>query len=167
MEDGPIAIRQAYPKVMQIKRGDHVRWSSRYVHNFVHTVTFPGERAFTEPFFMQVCDLDGDSGSAPDVPSMLPAPVFCPGGHPQVEFDLGSLIGAPFGNGSFSGAEDAEHSGIRGMAPSLVKPGYPVIQPQADYEVSFEARSGPEGFEYACALHGSLNEEMSGRVIVH
>lgn len=167
VEEGPVAIRQSYPKVLNIKRDDRVRWSSRYVHNLVHTVTFPGKRAFTEPFFTQVCDLDTDSGRAADVPSVLPAPVFCPGGHPQVEFDLGSLMGAPLGDGTHSGPGDEEHSGIRGMAPSLLKPGYPVVRPQAEYEVTFTAPSGPEGFAYACALHGSLNREMTGRVIVH
>lgn len=169
VEDGPVAIRQAYPKILQINRGDKVRWVTDRVANLVHTVTFPGEDAHDPdtPLFTTRCDLDGDEGGHSDVDPTFAPPLFCPGGHTQVEFDLSPLIGAAIGDGTFRGPGDNDHSGVRGMAPALIREDWETrIVPQEPYELRFAASSPDAGFAYACALHGALNFEMSGRIVV-
>lgn len=163
VEEGPVAVRQSYPRRLEIRQGDTVRWSPRLVENLVHTVTLPSSAVRGRPFFSTECDLDTDHGTVGDVPSVLPAPLFCPGGPAQVEFDLNELM-FPSGNGAYTAAPDeVENSGVLGMAPDLVgEKDYPNVEPRQPYSLLFDAPSGPDGFEYWCALHG----EMHARVVV-
>lgn len=167
LEEGPVAIRQAYPRTLSIRAGDSVLWSPAKVENLVHTVSF-GHEARNRPPFETVCDLDGDSdaGSYPDqkpIDEKSPSFPFCAGGHSQVEFDLNDLIGPKSGDGAFRGGSDLDSSGVMGMAPKLegVR-NYQDIDPSASYPLTFPVASGAEGFDYVCALHG----EMKSRVVV-
>lgn len=167
VEAGPVALRQAYPRTLEILRGDKVRWTSRHIRSLVHTVTFPGAEVHDGPPLLTThCDVDGDEGSLPDQDPTFASPVFCPGGPSQVEFDLSTLVGAPDPDVVFTGTNDFAHSGVRGMAPGLDKPAWPRVAPREPYELQFTAKSGTAGFQYACALHGALQRDMSGTVVV-
>lgn len=173
VEEGPVALRQSYPRVLTIQPGDRVRWRTDRVNSLVHTLTFSPhqEDDLKKDFFTQQCDVDGDepaAGHVEDVPSDLPAPVFCPGGWHQVEFDFSNLVGPGFGDGRYEGRHDAEHSGLRGMAPAVDDPrltGGPLL-PSKPYVLEFVERSGGDGFTFFCALHSSLNRPMFGTVVV-
>ena len=141
-----------YPQRTEIPKGATVRyhWSNLVYED--HTVTMPAPSAFAlfDEFFSPMCDADGDAGTAPDTAdeSVPPAP---PCGDPsKFEIDITSRVFNGTGNGTFSGASDLEHSGIRGA------------QARNDvFDVKFSARSGKKGWRFFCMLH-----PMEGRVVV-
>ena len=141
-----------YPRRTAIPKGSTVRfhWSDLVYED--HTVTMPAPSAFSlfDEFFTPMCDPDGDAGAGPDTAdqSQPPAP---PCGNPsQFEVDITSRVFHGLGNGTFSGASDLEHSGIRGA------------QFRSDFlDVKFSARSKPKGWKFFCMLH-----PMDGRIVV-
>lgn len=142
-----------YPARTEVPRGATVRyhWSNLVYED--HTVSMPAPSVFSlfSEFFVPMCDSDGDSGSAPDTAdeSAPPAPP-CGGNVAQAEIDISSRVFNGAGNGTFTGASDLEHSGIRGA------------QFRNDFmDVKFNARSNKRGWRFICMLH-----PMEGRVVV-
>lgn len=158
VEQGPVALRQAYPRRLEVKAGETVAWSTRLVENLVHTITFPGSALEDAKIYTVQCDVDTDAGPLPDVAAPFDRPLFCPTGPSAVELDLNRFIGPALGDGAFTGAGDLDSSGVRGMAPELVgEPTYVDVRPREDYQLTFPAPSRPDGHAYWCALHGEMN----------
>ena len=141
-----------YPRKTSIPKGATVRYHFSQLVYEDHTVTMPAPSAFAlfDEFFTPMCDADGDAGTAPDTAdqSVPPAP---PCGNPaQFEIDITSRVFNGIGNGTFSGASDLEHSGLRGA------------QLRNDFfDMKFSARSKPKGWKFFCMLH-----PMDGRIVV-
>lgn len=158
VEEGPVALRQAYPRRLELEPGETVAWSTRLVESLVHTVTFPGAALADVPIFTPQCDMDTDAGVLDDLAAPFERPLFCPTGPTAVEFDLNRFIGPRLGDGTFYDAADLDSSGVLGMAPDLVgEPGYSDVHPREDYHLTFAKPSGPAGYDYWCALHGEMN----------
>jgi plastocyanin len=141
-----------YPQRTTIPKGATVRFHFSQLIYEEHTVTTPAPSAFAlfDEFFTPMCDPDGDGGPGPDTAdtSVPPAP---PCGDPsQFEFDISSRVFNGTGNGTFSGASDLEHSGLRGAQFT-----------NGNFDVKFTARSSKKGWRYFCMLH-----PMAGRIVV-
>lgn len=165
VDEGPVALRQAYPKTLDIKRGDTVVWSPREMEHLVHTVTFPRDEAVESgaALYSTWCDLDGDDGSLPDSQQTAVKPVFCPGGWAQVEFDLNPLMGLSSTDNVHAGDGDLDSSGIMGMAPDVIDVPFldQDVHPTTDeFKLRFVKRSSPDGFAYGCALHGWMEASV-------
>ncbi|HEX2240534.1 MAG TPA: hypothetical protein VHJ82_05285 [Actinomycetota bacterium] len=143
-----------YPKRTTVPKGSVVRfhWEQQIYED--HTVTMPRPAAFSlfDEFFVPMCDPDGDSGPGPDTPGNPDAqdPSQLCANPAQLEFDVTSRVFHGFGDGTFTGASDLEHSGIRGAQFS-----------NAPFDVRFTARSDKKGWGFFCMLH-----PMAGRIIV-
>lgn len=143
-----------YPKRTAIPRGATVRFHWDQLIYEEHTVTMPAPAAFAlfDEFFVPMCDPDGDSGPGPDTPANPEAQdpsQFC-ANPAQLEFDLSPRVFHGFGDGTFTGASDLEHSGIRGA------------QFRNDsLDVTFNARSNEKGWRFICMIH-----PMAGRIVV-
>lgn len=143
-----------YPARTEIPKGATVRfhWSQLVYED--HTVTMPAPSVFSlfDEFFVPQCDPDTDSGPGPDTagdPNAQDPSALCPA-PPQLEFDISSRVFNGFGDGSFRGTADMEHSGIRGA------------QFSSNYmDVKFRARSTKKGWRFICMLH-----PMAGRIVV-
>ncbi len=151
--DGPgFALLGMYPAVLDIERGDTVRWHSDRLIFEDHTVSMPigTSRNVFANTFVPLCDPDG-GGSAPRTPPDQPPPTFCSTG--EVEFAIPPKMAYERGNGTFRGS-DYENSGVFGANLTTgVTP----------YDVTFAAFSPNRGFRYICLIHGPF---MSGRVVV-
>lgn len=150
-----------YPKRLSIDRGDTVRWHFDALVHEDHTVSMPDPGIFFRLQFDQPqCDPDGDQGTQPDNPpefdQQTGEPV-CPEGS-TLEFDLSHEFWGGTGNGTLSGPNDVEHSGIRGMQAERLTPPAAGIE---SFDVKFGARSGNRPFKYFCFLH-----PMQGTVAV-
>lgn len=151
--DGPgYSLLGMYPTVLDIHKGDTVRWHFDELRFEDHTVTMPFADAkdVANNTFVPFCDLDG-AGSDPRVPPDLPPPAFCSAG--EVEFSVPTEMAYERGNGTFKGS-DYENSGAVGSNFDVGV---------APYDVTFGATSPSKGFKYLCLIHGA---GMSGRVKV-
>jgi plastocyanin len=151
--DGPgFALAGMYPAVLEVDRGDTVRWHSDRLIFEDHTVSMPlgTARDVFANTFVPLCDQDGD-GSAPRTPPDQPPPTFCSTG--EVEFAIPPKMAYERGNGTFRGA-DYENSGVFGSN---------LTSGVAPYDVTFASTSPGKGFRYFCLIHGPF---MSGRVVV-
>lgn len=151
--DGPgWALVAMYPAVLELDRGDSVRWHFDQLRFEDHTATLPAGQAkkvFANTF-VPLCDLDGD-GSEPRVAPDLPPPVFCSQG--EAEFAIPPKMAYERGNGVFKGS-DYENSGAVGAN----------FQAGASpFDVEFKSLSPDKGFKYICLVHGGF---QSGRVVV-
>jgi plastocyanin len=142
-----------YPKKTSIPKGATVRFhfSQLIYEDHTATMTAPGAFSLFEEFFTPMCDPDGDTGPGPDTAdtSVPPAPP-CGGNVSQSEIDITSRVFNGTGNGTFGGASDLEHSGIRGANFT-----------NGNFDVKFTARSSKKGWQYFCMLH-----PMGGRIVV-
>jgi plastocyanin len=144
--DGPgYGLLAMYPAVLDIKKGDSVRWQFDKLRFEDHTVTMPFADAkdVAKNTFVPYCDLDG-AGSDPRVAPDLPPPAFCGAG--ELEFSIPTEMAYQQGNGTFKGS-DYENSGAvganfdAGVAP---------------FDVKFAAVSPNKGFKYMCLIHGGF-----------
>lgn len=143
-----------YPARTEIPKGATVRYHFSNLVYEDHTVTMPAPSAFAlfDEFFVTQCDPDTDSGPGPDNSGDPAAP---DPGNPcpdpsQTEIDISSRVFHGAGNGTFTGASDLEHSGLRGA------------QSSNNYmDVKFSARSKAKGWRFFCMLH-----PMEGRIVV-
>jgi len=151
--DGPgYALLAMYPAVLDIHKGDSVRWHFDKLRFEDHTVTMPFAQAkdVAANTFVPLCDLDG-AGTEPRVPPDLPGPPFCSVG--EVEFSIPTDMAYERGNGTFKGS-DYENSGAVGANLDVGV---------APFDETFPAVSPTKGFKYMCLIHGGF---MSGRVKV-
>lgn len=151
--DGPgFALLGMYPAVLDVERGDTVRWHADRLIFEDHTVSMPLGKArnvFTNTF-VPLCDQDGD-GSAPRTEPDAPPPTFCSTG--EVEFAIPPKMAYERGNGTFRGS-DYENSGVFGAN---------LLTGVAPYDVTFARQTPNRGARYICLIHGPF---MSGRVVV-
>jgi plastocyanin len=151
--DGPgYSLLGMYPAVLDIQKGDSVRWHFDELRFEDHTVTMPIAEAkdVARNTFVPFCDLDG-AGTDPRVAPDLPPPAFCSAG--ELEFSIPTEMAYERGNGTFRGS-DYENSGAVGANFDVGV---------APYDVEFGAVSPDKGFKYMCLIHGGF---MSGRVKV-
>jgi plastocyanin len=147
------ALHAFYPKRLTIERGDTVRWRFDSLVHEDHTVSMPEPGIFTRLHFDDfMCDPDGDQGTAPDTAAQhdpeTGEPV-CPEGS-TLEIDVSHDFWGGTGNNTLSGANDVEHSGIRGaQAEDLTPPAAGIDS----FDVRFNARSGNKPWKYFCFLH--------------
>jgi plastocyanin len=141
-----------YPKRLNIKKGDVVRWRFDSLVHEDHTVSMPDPGIFFSlEFDAFMCDPDGDQGAGPDTQPEFDDqgnPV-CPEGS-TLETDISHDFWGGTGNGVLSGPRDAEHSGIRGSQAEDLKPPAAGID---SFDVRFGAKSGKKPFKYFCFLH--------------
>ena len=148
-----VSLFAFYPKRLNIDRGDIVRWRFDQLVSEDHTVSMPDPGIFFRLQFDEfMCDPDGDQGAGPDTaPESDPesGEPICPEGS-TLETDISDQFWGGTGNGVLSGANDVEHSGIRGsQAEDLTPPAAGIDS----FDVRFGARSGNKPFKYFCFLH--------------
>jgi len=148
-----VTLYAMYPKVLNLRRGDRVRWHFSQLVSEDHTVTFPLGRGLNiaNAAFVPSCDPDGDEGTAADTPPTSEAPPFC-ADVSQLEFDIGPEFSLPAGNGRVTSKRDFENSAVRGA-------NFPSDDP---YTLRFPERSGDTPYKYVCLIHPF----MRGRVFV-
>jgi plastocyanin len=142
-----------YPKKVNVPKGATVRYHFDDLVYEDHTVTgpTPGALDLLGEFFVPGCDPDGDTGPGPDGPPELPDPPFCT--NPlALEFDISSRAAFATGDGTLSGANDLENSGVKGAQFGLTP-----------YDVKFKGTSSKKGWKFFCLIHGP---GMSNRVVV-
>jgi plastocyanin len=152
-----VALSETYPKRLNIRRGQRVRWHFAQLNHEIHTATFPlDEEAWfvNEETFNVVCDPDGDGTGGTDTPADFTNPDLCttPGGIQDVEVDFGARTAQGTGNGVIRN-NALENSGIRG----------PVTNRFESYDVRFPRRSGRNPFRFFCIFHGNV---MLNRITV-
>jgi plastocyanin len=141
------SLNETYPKRLNIRRGQRVRWHFSKLINETHSATFPPDfqRWFEQiETFNLVCDPDGDTGPGPDTPADFQDPEFCPGGFQEVESDFEPRSAQGAGNGVVRNRSGLENSGIRGNATSRFE----------SFNVRFTRRSGRNPFVFFCFFHG-------------
>lgn len=150
-----------FPSKLRIEKGDSVNWHFDVLQGEVHTTTFPfslGTR-ISNKGFMFACDPDGDEGPLADRQPNFDNPNPCKNATPEV--DLNKKLTAEIGDGTYpGGTKKLETSGLRG---AIVPTGNGVAGGTADYDLTFDQRSGDTPFDYICAFHGGF---MSARVVV-
>jgi plastocyanin len=157
-----LSLDAMYPHVLNIHKGDKVRWHFDELVNNIHSVTTPFSKAepLSESNPTPVCDPDGDQGPGPDTPPTSPNPPFCTD-PTQLELDLDTHFTLPQGNHVLSSASDFESSGVRaGEDAAVTEP----VNPPAPYDLTFAKTSPKAGFKYMCLIHGG---GMQGTVHVN
>ena len=153
-----VSLYRIYPKRLELKKRQRVRWHFDVLQNEIHNLVFPYREAQEITFntFQPVCDPDGDDEPGPDVPPDSGQPPFCLIPE-QGEVDLDPREARERGDGVFKGG-DVEASGIRGSDDDAGRDPFH----EAPWDVRF-AKTSKKGFRYFCTIHG---EGMSGRVVV-
>ena len=148
-----------YPKRLTIARGDTVRWRFDSLVHEDHTVSMPDPGIFRIQFDEFMCDPDGDQGAGPDTTAGFDdqGNPLCPEGN-TLETDISDQFWGGTGNGTLTGPNDVEHSGIRGTQAEELTPPAAGID---SFDVRFGQMSGNKPFTYFCFLH-----EMGGTVAV-
>lgn len=154
------ALYAFYPKRISIRKGDIIRWRWDALAFEDHTVSMPIPAVFRLDFATPVCDPDGDQGTQPDTPAEENAdsPPGCPEGS-TLELDLEHGFWGGVGNGVLRGANDVEHSGMRGAQAEGISP--PAVS-DSTWDVRFPEATGDADVKYLCFLHPG----MRGRVRV-
>ncbi|HEX2295031.1 MAG TPA: hypothetical protein VHN37_06945 [Actinomycetota bacterium] len=154
------SLNQFYPRKLKVKKGQRIRWHFTQNLNQIHTVSMPFPRIFNEPpeFFGSFeCDSpNGADTAAPPPPSEEQEPT-CPEGT-TLEFEFGAFATGT-GNGTWSGPNDIEHSGLRGADLQHLSP---PLQYKDPYTVRMNRKTGGEPMTYVCAIH----ENMFGTVAI-
>lgn len=141
------SLAETYPKRLNIRRGQRVRFHFDKLIYETHSATFPPdfERWFGRiETFNLVCDPDGDGGPGPDTPADEQDPDFCPGGLSEVEVDFEPRSAQGAGNGVVSNRRGLENSGVRGDSTQRFE----------RFDVRFTRRSGRDPFVFFCFFHG-------------
>ncbi|MGH2826315.1 MAG: hypothetical protein ACRDKF_05010 [Actinomycetota bacterium] len=151
VDRGHISLLAMYPRQLEVRKGDKVKWHFEELKFETHTVSMPRSRSKEEgnADFQPSCDPDGDGGPLPDVPPTNPAdPFSCPAGtEPEVDRNRAAYLLK--GNGNVKGYKDFESSGERG--PSMPAPPSEGLVP---YKLKFKERSDPgKPFRYLCIIH--------------
>jgi len=140
------SLSETYPKRLNIRRGQRVRWHFDKLVYETHSATFPPdfERWFEQiETFNFVCDPDGDGGPGPDTPADPESPNPCPDpSQIEIDFERRSAQGA--GDGVVNNRRGLENSGIRGIATQRFE----------SFDVRFTRRSGRNPFVFFCFFHG-------------
>jgi plastocyanin len=142
------SLAETYPKRLNIRQGQRVRWHFSKLVSETHSATFPTDfqRWFEaiETFHL-VCDPDGDGtgGTDTEVAEDEPPP-FCPGGFSEVELDFEPRSAQGAGDGVIGTRNGLENSGIRGAATQRFE----------SFDVRFTRRSGRNPFVFFCIFHG-------------
>ena len=148
-----VSLYGMYPKTLNVRKGDRVRWHFSQLVNEIHTVTFPlaqGLEIANEGFTFW-CDPDGDSGSGPDTQAAQ-APPFC-ADPAELEIDFPGEFSLPSGNGRVTSKTDFENSAVRGAtAPT-----------SSSYTLRFPAVSGKTPFKYVCLVHSFMRGKVAVR----
>jgi plastocyanin len=141
-----VSLAETYPKRVNIRRGQTVRWHFGSLIYETHSATFPLDEGLwfgqIETFNL-VCDPDGDAGPGPDTPADFNDPQLCPGGISQVEIDFEARSAQGTGNGVVRNVAP-ENSGIRGVATNRFD----------SYDVRFRKASGDRPYTFFCFFHG-------------
>ncbi|HEV2755431.1 MAG TPA: hypothetical protein VG318_06605 [Actinomycetota bacterium] len=155
------SLTQFYPRKLVVKKGQRVRWHFSQNMNEIHTVSMPMPGIFQGDPGEFFGPFECDSPTAADV-----AATFTPEGGetPQcpegttVEFEFGPfLTGA--GDGTWSGAMDVEHSGLRGADLQGLTP---PLQYKDPFTVRMNKATPKQPMEYLCFVH----DDMTGKVTV-
>jgi hypothetical protein len=141
-----VSLSETYPKRVNVRRGQTVRWHFSSLIYETHSATFPLDEGLwfgqIETFNL-VCDPDGDAGPGPDTPADFNDPELCPGGFSQVEVDFEARSAQGTGNGVVKNMAP-ENSGIRGIATNRFD----------SYDVRFRRPSGNNPYTFFCFFHG-------------
>lgn len=154
------SLNQFYPRKLNVKKGQRIRWHFSQNLNQIHTVSMPFPAIFDQSFEF-FGTFECDAPTAPDQPAppptqQQPEPE-CPQGT-TLEFEFGDfLTGA--GNGTWTGPSDIEHSGFRGADLQQISP---PVHSKEPFTVKMAKRTGKRPMQYLCAIH----EEMNGKVVV-
>jgi plastocyanin len=146
-----------YPRRLNIKRGDRVRWRFSQLHHETHTVTHPTKRGLrvsnNEPL---LCDPNGDDTAGgetqPDFSQGFPPT--CPQGS-ELEFGITENFALQQGNQSVRRHSDFESSGLRGQLADPPAAGFD------SYSLKF-VKPSSKAYKYICMLHFN----MRGRIKV-
>ncbi|MDQ4024267.1 MAG: hypothetical protein M3217_02085, partial [Actinomycetota bacterium] len=153
------SLTQFYPRKLVVKKGQRVRWHFSQVMNEIHTVSMPIPGVFGGDPGEFFGPFECDSPTAADV-----AATFTEQGEPQcpegttVEFEFGPFL-TGVGNGTWTGANDVEHSGLRGSDLQGLSPPLEYKDP---YTVRMGKATGKTPMSYLCFIH----DDMVGRVAV-
>jgi plastocyanin len=145
------ALSETYPKRLNIRRGQRVRFRFDNLQYETHSATFPPD--FQRWFgaietFNFVCDPDGDGTGGTDEPADPEDPNPCPGGLEDVEVDFEPRSAQGAGDGVVSNRRGLENSGVRGDSTSRFE----------SFNVRFTRRSGDTPFRFFCFFHGGPME---------
>lgn len=146
-----------YPRQLNLKRGDRVRWEFNQLHHETHTVTHPPKRglriANNEPV---LCDPNGDGTAGGETPADFSQgfPPTCPAGS-ELEFIITETFALQQGDQVVRSHRDFANSGIRGQ---LADPPASGLNP---YTLRFAKRSR-KAYKYICLIHPF----MRGRIKV-
>lgn len=145
-----VSLYGMYPKSLNIRKGDRVRWHFNTLVYEIHSITFPlaqGLEIANEGFTFW-CDPDGDQGTMPDTQASE-APPFC-ADPTQIEIDFPSEFVLPSGNGRVTSKTDFENSAVRGAtAPT-----------NSSYTLAFPEVSGRKPFKYVCLIHAFMRGKV-------
>lgn len=154
------SLNQFYPRNLKVKKGQRIRWHFSQNINQIHTVSMPFPAIFNQPFEF-FGTFECDSPTAPDTAAPPPEneqqEPTCPEGT-TLEFEFGPFLTGS-GNGTWSGAEDVEHSGFRGADLQHVSPPLHYKDP---FTVKMNKKTGKQPMQYVCAIH----DTMFGNVFV-
>jgi plastocyanin len=150
------ALFAMYPRRLDLRKGQRVRFHFDALTFEDHTATFPTKKglAISNNGFIPVCDPDGDAGTAPDDPANRDATTVdevCPDVS-QIELDLDPRLGPPAGDGVVTSTKDFESSGVEGANAGVAVP----------YTVKFAKRTTTGPYTFVCMLHPF----MKGKVFV-
>jgi plastocyanin len=156
-----ISLLAMYPRRLNIRRGQTVRYHFAQMVYEDHTATLPKDKALEVAGSSfeggAACDLDGDGGSGPDEPPSQPPPLFCPGGPAQLELDVLPRFAYEQGDGTF-GRTDYENSGVRGASTS----------PRNDsWDVKFNRTTGNTPHTYLCLIHPFMRGKVAVKPAHH
>lgn len=148
------SLNQFYPRKLKVKKGQRVRWHFSQTQNQIHTVSLPIPAIFNASFEF-FGSYECDSPTAADQPAPEPSSEEvepeCPAGT-TLEFEFGDFL-TGFGNGTWSGNNDIEHSGLRGSDLQHVSPPLAYKDP---FTVKMTKATGKQSMNYLCFIHESM-----------
>lgn len=151
-----VTLLGMYPKTLNVKKGQRVRWHFSQLVNEIHTVTFPLKRGLNiaSQVFELVCDPDGDSATEADTPPTSEEFPFCADAS-QIEFDIPKDVALGSGNGKVTSKTDFENSAVRGPAPD--------VSSNAPFTLQFTKPSGKTPYKYVCLIHANMRGKVNVR----
>lgn len=146
---GGISLFDIYPRKIELKRGDKIKYNFDQLLFEDHTSTHPRSKAIqlSNNSFVVVCDPDG-SGSRPDEDAAQDGT--CPAGT-VAEIDSTPQLGAVLGDGVVKSKKDVESSGIHGFFAG-----------QDPWTVRMRLSAGDET-KFVCALHTFMVQKIVTR----
>jgi hypothetical protein len=144
-----------YPLNLPVKRGDRVRYHFDTLTYEDHTAAVRNATTIEQAnaLFATECDPDGDSGSAPDT-----EPVDGACANPlQTEISFPFALAGPQGDGTITGRNDVEASGLRGANAPV-----PPTAGQASWTERF-TRASDTPIPMFCHLHPFMVQRVRVR----